>query len=140
MGYTSFEELDCWKKAREVRLFFEALICKLPDSEKTDLIYNIRRAARSATRNIAEGYGRFHYQERIQFCRTSRGSQQELLDDLITCHDNLYMTDQQYHDGRKLLNDSIGLINGYINYLERVKEKNNLKEEEAEYALTSLNF
>jgi len=121
MSFKSFEELDCWKAAREVRMYFEKLIKKLPTEEKKDLIDNARRAARSATRNIAEGFGRFHFQENIQFCRQSRGSQHELLDDLITCNDNKYISVEEYQQGRNLLDKSIGLINGYINYLEKAK-------------------
>jgi len=121
MSFKSFEELECWKAAREVRLYFEKLIKKLPVEEKYDLIDNARRAARSATRNIAEGFERFHFQENIQFCRQSRGSQHELMDDLITCSDNKYITTEEYDEGRKFLDKSIGLINGYINYLEKAK-------------------
>ncbi|HJZ12851.1 MAG TPA: four helix bundle protein, partial [Acidobacteriota bacterium] len=50
----------------------------------------IRRAAVSLTNNIAEGHGRFHYQENIQFLRHSRGSLTELLDDVNTCIDEEY--------------------------------------------------
>ena len=121
MSFKSFEELDCWKAAREVRLYFEKLIKKLPVEEKYDLIDNARRAARSATRNIAEGFGRFHFQENIQFCRQSRGSQHELIDDLITCMENKYISSDEYSEGRKLLDKSRGILNGYINYLENAK-------------------
>lgn len=130
MSFKSFEELECWKAARTVRLFFENLIKKLPSAEKFDLIDNMRRAARSSTRNIAEGFGRYHFQENIQFCRQSRGSQHELMDDLISCKDNNYLTSEEYNEGRSLLDKSIGLLNGYINYLERAKQ-NYAKAEES---------
>ena len=45
----------------------------LPEEEKYNLSSQMRRAAVSITANIAEGYGRYHYQENIQFCRQSRG-------------------------------------------------------------------
>ncbi len=80
----SFEDLECWKACVEVRKYVSVLINKFPASEKYDLIDNMKRASRSATRNIAEGYGRFHFKENIQFCRHSRGSLYEIIDDLIT--------------------------------------------------------
>lgn len=67
----SFEDLECWKACNEVKMFIAGIIKKLPAQEKYDLADNLRRASRSATRNIAEGYGRFHFRENIQFCRTS---------------------------------------------------------------------
>ena len=116
MTFESFEELDCWKAAKEVRLNIEKIISKLPAQEKFDLVDNMRRAARSATRNIAEGFGRFYYQDNIRFCRQSRGSQQELIDDLITCKDK-----------------SLNILNGYIRYLKKQKESNPKAEESEEY-------
>ena len=132
MGFTSFEELECWQAAKAVRQFVEKIILKFPSSEKFDLIDNMRRAARSATRNIAEGFGRYHYLENIQFCRQSRGSQQEVVDDLITAHENKYITPDEYNEGRKLLSKSIALINGYINYLDKAKNTNSSVSEQVE--------
>jgi len=134
MAFKSFEELQCWQAARKARLYIEKIIMKLPAAEKFDLIDNMRRAARSSTRNIAEGFGRFHYQENIQYCRQSRGSQHELVDDLITCHDNKYITESEYTEGRQLFDKSIGLFNGYINYLGNAKGTGTgVKEELAPY-------
>ena len=59
-----------------------ALTRRLPDSEKYDLASQIRRAAVSLTNNIAEGHGRFHYPDQIRFILHSRGSLEELVDDL----------------------------------------------------------
>jgi len=129
MSFKSFQELECWQAAREVRLFFEKIISTLPSEEKYDLISNMRRAARSGTRNIAEGFGRYHFQENIQFCRQSRGSLHELLDDLITCYDNKYIDENEFSEGKNFLNKALGLLNGYINYLEKAK-RNYLKAEE----------
>ncbi len=115
----SFEDLECWKAAVEVRKFIAELIMKLPATEKYDLIDNMKRASRSATRNIAEGYGRFHYKENIQFCRHSRGSLYELIDDLITCNDENFITGEEYKQGRAKIDKALAILNGYINYLTK---------------------
>ena len=62
----SFEDLECWKACRELSRFVSKLVKNNPRDE-FDLKDNIRRAARSTTRNIAEGYGGFHFQENSQF-------------------------------------------------------------------------
>ena len=124
MKLLSFEELDCWKASRIVRNEVRIIIKKFPIEEKYALTDNMRRASRSITENIAEGFGRFHYQENIQFCRISRGSLIELLDQYITAKDESYINDDEYSHGRELLSKAIGLVNGYINYLEKAKKNN----------------
>jgi len=118
----SFEDLACWKKAREIRLFVnEEVIKKLPKNE-FDMADNMKRAARSCTRNIAEGYGRFYFQENIQFCRISRGSMFELLDDLLTCTDEKYIDAETLKRGRLLIEEGVRILNGYIKYLSTAKQ------------------
>lgn len=97
----SFEELNCWKAARILRNEVKDLIKTFPQDEKYGLVSQMRRASRSVTHNIAEGYGRFHYKENIQFCRTSRGSLYELLDQFITALDETYITQEEYNISRK---------------------------------------
>jgi four helix bundle protein len=121
MGYKSFEELDCWKACREVQRAIKLIIKKLPVEEKYDLADNMKRAARSSSRNIAEGFGRYSYQENIKFCIISRGSLFELMDDLITCDEELYITKEEYQNTRKLIDKAAALLNGYINYLNKAK-------------------
>ncbi|NOS81257.1 MAG: four helix bundle protein [Nitrospira sp.] len=96
----SFEDLDVWKVGRQ-----------------------IRTAAISLTANIAEGYGRFHYKENIQYCRIARGSAYELLDNLITCKDLEYVSEKQYDDLQVQLRRFVQLINGYIRSIGRVGSK-----------------
>lgn len=117
----SFEDLGCWQKARVLRNDVKELIKSFPDYEKYELVSQMRRASRSVTHNIAEGYGRFHYQENIQFCRIARGSLHELLDQFITALDEKYISDEAYNKYKKQVNSSLAMLNGYINYLKRVK-------------------
>lgn len=122
-SYKSFEDLECWKAATVVRRNVKDTIKKFPAHERFDLTDNMRRASRSATHNIAEGYGRFHYQENIQFCRISRGSLFELIDQFITALDEEYIVDSNYKTGREQIETALRLLNGYINYLENQKKK-----------------
>ena len=85
---------------------------KLPAKE-FDLKDNVSRAARSTTRNIAEGFGRFHYQENIQFCRISRGSLFEIIDDTITMLEEKYISETEYIEGIRKIDSAIKILNGY---------------------------
>lgn len=122
MKLTSFTELDCWKEARELRKEISQLTKRFPKEEKYDLTSQIKRSSRSVTANIAEGYGRFHYQENIQFCRISRGSLTETLDHLIVAFDEDYIAEEELKTLQSKLKICLRLINGYINYLKRAKQ------------------
>jgi len=122
----SFEELECWKAARELRLFvFERVLKKLPNDEKYDLHSQLRRSSRSVSDNIAEGFGRYHFQENIQACRIGRGSLHESLNQVITALDDAYIDENTLKEFRVLFVKTQSLLNGYIKYLIKRKSNNN---------------
>jgi len=118
-SFKSFEDLKCWQACREVRIFVSELVKSYPKEERFSIVDNMKRAARSTTQNIAEGFGRFHYKENMQFCRVSRGSLYELIDDLITSIDEGFINKEDYELGRTKISNAMALLNGYINYLNR---------------------
>jgi four helix bundle protein len=95
MNIRTFEDLEVWKKGREVRLFVQNVIKKFPSDEKFALVLQIRKSSRSITNNIAEGYGRYFYQKNTQFCRISRGSLTETLDHMIVAFDEKYINEAE---------------------------------------------
>jgi four helix bundle protein len=119
----SFEDLDCWRACRSVRQYIVGLLKKYPNDEKYRLVDDMLRAARSTTHNIAEGYGRFHSRENIQFCRISRGSLYELKDQIICSFDEL--TKEEFLRAMTLITKATTLLNGYINYLKKRTTTNN---------------
>ena len=120
----SFEDLECWKVGAELRRFVSQLVKTFPKEEQFDLTSQMKRASRSVTHNIAEGYGRFHYQENIQFCRQARGSLYELNDQFIVAFDEKYITNEELIKGKEKINKSLALLNGYIKYLMKAKNEN----------------
>ena len=118
MESSSFENLEVWKKGRELRIFVSTLCKKFPTQEKYALTSQTLRSSRSVTNNIAEGFGRFHFQENIQFCRVARGSLTETLDHLIIAREENYISEEEFRVFRILFNDTLKLLNGYIKYLK----------------------
>ncbi len=118
-SFKTFEDLQCWQACREVRLFIMDLVKSYPKEERYSIVDNMKRAARSTTQNIAEGFGRFHCRENLQFCRISRGSLFELTDDLITSLDEGFISKEDYDLGREKISTALALLNGYISYLNR---------------------
>lgn len=121
----TFEYLECWKKARRLRIKIYELAKTFPNDEKFGLTSQIVRAIRSVSHNIAEGYGRFHFRENAQFCRTSRGSLYEVLDQVIVANEEGYITENVLKEIRKDILENIKILNGYINYLVKCAENKN---------------
>lgn len=115
----TFEDLEAWQKCREVRKFASRVARDLPLDEKFRLADQILRSSRSTTANVAEGYGRFYYQDNLKFCRQARGSLYEVLDHFITGNDEGIIIDEDLYVLRKLFLDAVQVLSGYINYLDR---------------------
>ena len=94
---------------------------RLPDMEKFGLASQIRRAAVSLTNNIAEGHGRYHYLDQIKFTLQSRGSLEELIDDLNVCADEEYLPIEEVGSLKEQGWRIRQLIDGYIRYLREQK-------------------
>jgi four helix bundle protein len=122
MEYGTFEDLEIYKSAREYRKKIYSLAKQLPEFEKYNLADQMRRAAVSLTNNIAEGHGRFHYQENIRFLRQSRGSLEELIDDINTCIDEGYAELSRLDNLKKEGYELLKKLNGYIKYLRNRKQ------------------
>jgi four helix bundle protein len=117
---TTFEDLDCWKQCRVLRLFVaKQVVPILPREERYRLGDQLLRAARATTANIAEGYGRFHFLDNAKFCSNARGSCWETLDHLITGNDEGFIATELLDQGRMLVNHAVRVLNGYMSYLKR---------------------
>ena len=116
--YTSFTQLDCWQKARIAKEWTYLFLKSVPKSEY-DIHDNLKRAARSSTRNIAEGFGRHSHKENIHFCRIARGSLFEMLDDFDDIVLQGYYTKEATIPGIRHVQEAIKSINGYISYIQR---------------------
>jgi len=119
----SFEDLELYKECRKFRKEISKLVKMFPIEEKYRLSDQLIRSSRSITANIAEGHGRYHYQENIQFCRQARGSLTETLEHLICALDEEYITENQMNNYRKAYEHCLKLLNGYILYLKNQKGK-----------------
>src|SRR5271154_6538395 len=116
-GRFRLEDFELYKVARDFRKRAYCLVKQLPAEEKYALANQMRRAAVSVSNNIAEGHGRWHFKENIHYCRMSRGSVDELIDDFNTCLDEKYVDQSLANDLKNDAYELIRRINGYIAYL-----------------------
>jgi four helix bundle protein len=94
-----------------------------PKEEKYRLTDQLIRASRSVTANLAEGYGRFHYAENVQFARQARGSLYEALDHLTVCKDQKIIDAETFDHVRDDVLRAITIVNGFIRYLRTAKDR-----------------
>jgi four helix bundle protein len=118
---TDFTELETWKRARVLRNELYRVVKTFPNEEKFGLASQIRRAASSVTANLAEGYGRYSFQENMQFCRVSRGSLYELRDHLTTALDAGYIPKARYDELDAMAVSAVRPVNGYIRATKNLK-------------------
>jgi four helix bundle protein len=124
----SLDDFELYRLARAFRVAMYKLSRELPSDEKYILVPQIRRAALSITNNIAEGHGRWFYQDNARFCRFARGSVEEVFDDLNACIDEQYFPTEFVEQLKGDSQELIKRINGYIAYLKRSQQG---KDEEA---------
>lgn len=100
--------------------------CKkhFPKSEEYYLKAQVLDSSRSVTANIAEGFGRFHHQENIQFCRLSRGSLSETMEHMTAAYDEKYIQKEILSDLNKDYKECLKQLDSYIKYLKNRKSEN----------------
>ncbi|SOC78663.1 four helix bundle protein [Salinimicrobium sediminis] len=119
----NFEKLQCWQVCNELKIYIRTIILpSLPKTERFELYTQLLRASRSATANIAEGWGRYHYKENIKFLLNARGSVAEVLDHSLEAKGWNYISDKNLQNIRLQTESCIKLINGYIKYLRNQGE------------------
>ena len=124
MSYTSYTQLEVYKECRILRKNISSLVkTHFPPEEKYRLSDQILRCSRRITACIAEGYGRFHFQENIQYCRMARSSLMETLEHLITAYDEKYIQQEELISYKTHIDTCGKLLNGYINYLKKTKQE-----------------
>ena len=119
----TLDTLEVYISAKAFRKEVVQIANTFPKEEKFLLVAQIKDSARSISANIADGYGRFHYQEAIQFCRIARGSLLETYDHLSNALDENYITEIIFSDLKLKQEHLLKMINGYIAYLKRRKQE-----------------
>lgn len=117
----TFEDLDVWKVCRDLRIQVSAIARTFPKEEQYRLRDQLVRASRSVTANLAEGYGRFHYAENIQFARQARGSLYEIIDHLTVAQEEILISDENFSSMRESVLRAISVVNGFIRYLSKAR-------------------
>ena len=120
----SFTDLNVWREGHKLVLMVYKLTKLFPKSETYLLVDQMRRAASSITANIAEGFGRQTYKEKLQFYYLAQGSLSELKNFLLIARDVGYLKDDDFNVLVEQANLTHKLLQGF---LQKTKTFINLK-------------
>jgi four helix bundle protein len=120
---TRFEDLDCWKKSRELTREIYKVTTGRGFSTDFGLRDQIRRAAVSVMSNVAEGFERGGNKEFLQFLWIARGSVAEVRSQLYVALDAGYLGQAAFDDLTTRTIELSKVLTGMIRYLEDSNRK-----------------
>ena len=115
--------MKVWVRAKDfaLKIYKQALPLLLIE-EKWNLNQQLRRSSLSISANIAEGYGRFYFQDNVRFCYIARGSLDETLSHLTFALEMNYITAELYKEFETEGEEIDRMLNGYISFLKKNKQ------------------
>ena len=118
-----FEDIEAWKRAREVTKTIYLLSSTGDFSRDYGLKDQIRRAAVSVMSNIAEGFERDGNREFISFLKIAKASCGEARSQLYVALDQDFISRDDFEKANSQLNQTSRLIAGFMNYLKQSELK-----------------
>ena len=111
MKLARFEDLKVWQLAHKLSIDVATLVKTFPKEEKYDLTAQMRRSARSIPSDISEGFGRFHFNDKLTFYERCRASLGELRNHFEEALDNRYIEKDSYDRFFQEMNEIGYLLN-----------------------------
>jgi len=115
MTARSYEDLLVWQKAHALVNTIYKITEKFPSTEKFTLVKQIRGSAISVPANIAEGFGRYHQKEKIQFYNIAVGSLNETENYLKT------IKKTGLGETKDLINDCVEVRKMLCGYIRKIR-------------------
>ncbi|MDD3531810.1 MAG: four helix bundle protein [Candidatus Shapirobacteria bacterium] len=111
----SFTDLKAWKEGHQLVVLIYKITEKFPKRETYSLTDQLRKASVSITNNIAEGFGRQTYKEKVQFYYQAKGSLVEVKNQLLVAKDVGYLKKNDFKQLAEQANNTAKLLQGLIN-------------------------
>ena len=97
------------------------MVKTFPSEEKYNLTKHLKECGRNIPGNIAEGFGRFHYQESTQFYRIARGSLNEAKSDIYCAFDEKYIGGEKLKEILDQTELVAKMLNGLVASTQKLK-------------------
>ena len=122
MKLTRFEDLKVWQLAHKLSIDVATLVKSFPKDEKYDLTGQMRRSARSIPADISEGFGRFHFNDKLTFYERWSASLGELRNHFEEALDNRYIEKDSYDRFCQEMNEIGYLLNKMMRNVCRARD------------------
>ncbi len=110
----SFTDLKTWQEGHQIVILVYKITKEFPKEEIFGLVSQMRRAVVSITSNIAEGFGRQTYKEKVQFYYIAQGSLIELKNQILIAKDVNYLNEENFNKLVDQINSAHQLLQGLI--------------------------
>ncbi|OGZ60081.1 MAG: hypothetical protein A3F94_02725 [Candidatus Spechtbacteria bacterium RIFCSPLOWO2_12_FULL_38_22] len=117
----NFYDLGAWKKGHQLIIKIYQITERFPKEEVFGITSQLRRASSSVTANMAEGFARYHYNDKIRFYYQARGSVAEVQNFLLLARDLKLIDKESCQQLGETSKDVEKLINGLIRSIEKQK-------------------
>jgi len=117
-----FEDIDCWKEARQLVKLVYSLTKKESFSMDRGLRDQIQRAAISIMSNIAEGFESQGNREFVQFLFYAKRSSGEVRAQLYAALDLGYINEVESKEANELAMKVSRMLSSFISYLKSAKK------------------
>lgn len=111
---STFTDLKTWQEGHQLVILIYEITKSFPKEETYSLTDQMRRAATSVTSNIAEGFGRHTYKEKLHFYYSSQGSLTELKNQILIAKDVGYLSETNTEKLAHQANTTHQLLQGLI--------------------------
>src|SRR3989338_6704762 len=110
----SFTDLIVWQEGHRLVVEIYRITKMFPREETYSLTDQMRRAASSVTSNIAEGFGRHGYKEKVQFFYLAQGALAGLKNQILISKDVGYLDNSTFKNLADMANTTHRLLQGLI--------------------------
>ncbi len=123
MSVQGLKKLKVWVRAKDYALdIYRQILPVLPAEEKWNLNQQLRRSSLSVSANIAEGFGRYYFQDNVRFCYNARGSMEETLSHLTFAVEMQFISTDLYTKFAAEGEEIDKMLNAYIAHLKQSKQ------------------
>jgi four helix bundle protein len=114
-----FEDLECWKEARELVKIVYSFTKKVEFKKDYELVRQVRKSAVSSMANVSEGFHRNSPKDFMRFLDYSRSSVAETLSHLYEALDQKYINEEELEKVKNQTNIVWKKVNNFISYLNK---------------------
>ncbi|MCX6743982.1 MAG: four helix bundle protein [Candidatus Parcubacteria bacterium] len=122
--YLKLETLEIYRLGRQASKIAWQVYGNLKMDEKIIIGQQFVKSTDSIAANIAEGYGRYHFLEKVKFYYNARASLLETIHWVDVLEERVLIKQNEATDIRKILDDLHIKLNSYIKYTLDKKSSN----------------